>query len=111
MNINNIIKRFQDIDRLKLILLNDNQRKLFEYIPKPMISKNSINYSKNFTLNLNHKKKSISHRINSDIGLSTGLNTSTEIQDNNNNSITRKILQMIDPKVINGINNSQEISF
>lgn len=37
MDIKNIIKRLQDIDKLKLILLNENQRKLFEILPKPAI--------------------------------------------------------------------------
>ena len=39
LDIRKIIKRLQDIDKLKLILLNENQRKMFECIPKPDIEK------------------------------------------------------------------------
>lgn len=39
MNIRNMMKRFQDLDKLKLILLTDHQKKLFEEIPKPTIIK------------------------------------------------------------------------
>lgn len=35
LDISKIIKRLQDIDKLKLILFNDYQRELFESIPKP----------------------------------------------------------------------------
>ena len=38
IDIKNIIRRLQDIDKLKLILLDDNQRKIFEAIPKPGIN-------------------------------------------------------------------------
>ena len=37
LDIRKIIKRLQDLDKLKMILLNDDQRKLFEHIPKPQI--------------------------------------------------------------------------
>ena len=35
IDIRKIIKRLQDLDKLKMILLTEDQRKLFEYIPKP----------------------------------------------------------------------------
>ena len=35
LDIRKIIKRLQDIDKLKMVLLSENQRRLFEYIPKP----------------------------------------------------------------------------
>ena len=37
LDIIKIVKRMQDIDKLKMILLNENQLKLFETIPKPDI--------------------------------------------------------------------------
>ena len=37
LDIRKIIKRLQDLDKLKMILLNDDQRRLFEHIPKPQI--------------------------------------------------------------------------
>ena len=44
-----MIQRFQDIDKLKLILLNDNQRKLFECIPKPKAFPKNLRKSEHFT--------------------------------------------------------------
>lgn len=35
IDITNIIKRLQDIDKLKMVLFNNKQRKIFECIPKP----------------------------------------------------------------------------
>ncbi len=32
-----MIERFQTIDKLKILLLNDDQRKFFENMPKPSI--------------------------------------------------------------------------
>ena len=47
LDIRNIIKRLQDIDKFKMVFLNENQRRLFELIPKPevveMTSKFSLN--------------------------------------------------------------------
>ena len=50
LDIRKIIKRLQDLDKLKIILLNEDQRTVFEHIPKPdivdfknRISMNSIN--------------------------------------------------------------------
>lgn len=37
LDIRKIIKRLQDLDKLKMILLNDDQRRMFEHIPKPHI--------------------------------------------------------------------------
>ena len=42
MDIKNIIKRLQDIDKFKLVLFNDHQRRLFETLPKPGIGSSSI---------------------------------------------------------------------
>ena len=38
MDIEKIIKRLQDVDKLKMLLLDDNQIKVFEILPKPGIS-------------------------------------------------------------------------
>ena len=44
LDIRKIIKRLQDLDKLKMILLTENQRRLFELIPKPDVvdSKNKL---------------------------------------------------------------------
>jgi len=41
VDISYILKKFYEIDKLKMLLFNSNQYHLFEYLPKPMILKNS----------------------------------------------------------------------
>ena len=40
-----IIKKIQEIDKLKVLLLNQHQIKVFDYLPKPLITEdpNNIN--------------------------------------------------------------------
>lgn len=38
-----VIKKLHEIDKLKMILLNKDQIKLFDYLPKPTISTNPDN--------------------------------------------------------------------
>jgi len=45
-----IMKKFYEIDKLKMLLMNENQYHLFDYLPKPVIQKNS-------KLNLGNSKK------------------------------------------------------
>lgn len=60
MDISNIIKRLQDVDKLKMVLLDENQRKIFECIPKPGIvgkSKKKMKLSRYWTLDIIRKLK------------------------------------------------------
>ena len=57
LDIRNIIKRLQDIDKLKMILLNDHQRKLFECIPKPDVVDTTNLHSLNSMLKYNKSSK------------------------------------------------------
>ena len=41
LDIKFILKKFAEIDKLKMILLNEDQYHLFEYLPKPVIMKNA----------------------------------------------------------------------
>lgn len=41
IDISYILKKFYEIDKLKMILFNSNQYHLFEYLPKPIILRNS----------------------------------------------------------------------
>ena len=45
LDIRNIIKRLQDVDKLKMVLLNENQRKMFECIPKPEVMETTKKFS------------------------------------------------------------------
>lgn len=51
MDLDRIIKRLQDVDKLKLLLLDENQLKVFEMLPKPGIQgKRKLQNMKSFTL-------------------------------------------------------------
>ena len=50
LNVKTLIRRLQDIDKLKLVLFDEEQRKLFEAIPKPGITGNHKFYSNFLTL-------------------------------------------------------------
>ena len=45
LDIRKIIKRLQDVDKMKIVLFNEEQRKHFETIPKPDIMQNSHQFS------------------------------------------------------------------
>lgn len=45
IDIANIIKRLQDIDKLKFILFNEKQREVFEILPKPGIGQKNPQHS------------------------------------------------------------------
>jgi hypothetical protein len=47
LDIKFVLKKFSELEKLKMLLLNEDQYRLFEYLPKPTILKNSkihINY-------------------------------------------------------------------
>ena len=61
MNIENIIKRLQDVDKLKMVLFSNKQRKAFELLPKPGIAVKQ-NFEQNCLLTMDliakpHKKR------------------------------------------------------
>lgn len=43
LDITYIVKKLQEIDKLKMILLSPDQIKLFDFLPKPNIDLNSNN--------------------------------------------------------------------
>lgn len=90
MDLKNIIKRLQDIDKLKMLLLDENQRRIFEILPKPGIAgkikqKSSIwtiekiHESKNFIKNKDFTKNNLKFLLNGDM-------------------LNKRMLNMLDPK-------------
>lgn len=53
LDITYILHKFAEIDKLKLLLLNEDQHHLFEYLPKPIIMKNT-------KISFNYVRKSLS---------------------------------------------------
>ena len=65
LDIRNIIKILQDLDKLKMILLTDDQRKIFEYIPKPDVVdwKNQLSLDNTLKYKTSLKTKKLSKNI------------------------------------------------
>ena len=57
MDIHNIIKRLQDVDKLKLVLLDEDQRRVFDNLPKPGIVGRSLRSKSVFTMETINKGK------------------------------------------------------
>ena len=91
LNIRNIIRRLQDIDKLKLVLLNENQNMLFDFIPKPGVGPKTLN--RNVTVDMIHKR-SISKREIAETLKKHNFNV------DENDEVTKKILAMIDPEIL-----------
>ena len=94
LDITTLIKRLQDLDKLKAILLSEHQKVLFECIPKPAILGRSRNNSKVLTLeNLVPKKTKQKFEI---------MLSSRRIPITNDN-VTLKIIEILDPKTRNNL--------
>ncbi|KAL4512424.1 hypothetical protein ABPG72_005426 [Tetrahymena utriculariae] len=104
-----IFNKLHEIDKLKQILLNNNQLKLFDYMPKPLISNEQLqiensqaqdNYSHSSSnknespqmllkANLNHKAEEINKKSN----IQNNNNNPNTINQNNNNEFQEKSLE------------------
>ena len=93
MDIRKIIKRLQDLDKLKIILLTKDQRTLFEYIPKPDI----IDSKHSFSLeSIKHYK----NRAKTRNSIRDVANVIKRVAENND-PINNRILECLDPKIKN----------
>ena len=93
LDIRKIIKRMQDIDKLKDILLNPEQRKLFEFIPKPDVyaSKNKLSLE---------NKLNLQKQINSGKIPINFKNTLKSMLIEDKDPISKRILECLDQKMI-----------
>lgn len=94
MDITTLIKRLQDLDKLKAILLTEHQKVLFECIPKPAILGRSINNSKVLTVENLVPKRTRQKFEN--------MLSARRIPITNDN-VTLKIIEMLDPKTRNNL--------
>lgn len=92
IDIRNIIKRLQDLDKLKLVLLDDKQRKLFECIPKPDIC---IKSKGRFSLDhvLKYKRNDLK-RITTKLPFFFDA-----VARDKNNPVNERILNLIEPQM------------
>lgn len=93
LDIRKIIKRLQDLDKLKMVLLSDEQRRLFEYIPKPDV----LDANNKFSLEsiTKYKKKAKDRKISKNFPHTM----KTMIEDND--PVNKRILDCLDLKFKN----------
>ena len=109
LDIHYFLKKFAEIEKLKVLLLNEDQYHLFQYLPKPVILKNSqirINYAKE---QYNNPLKNEEIR-KSEIFLEGDLITRAKsvhkaynniIRKPNMNEIDRKLIESLDEDIMN----------
>ena len=91
MDLDRIIKRLQDVDKLKLLLLDENQLKVFEMLPKPGIQgKRKPQNLKSFTLEAMISSMKETNKI---IDYSFLLN---------GDKVNKKMLELMGPNFIEG---------
>lgn len=88
LDIRKIIKRLQDLDKLKLILFKEDQRKLFEYIPKPNIADSTHRFSIGSILKYENKVKTKENLANV-----------WKLLAEDNDPMNKRILECIDQKL------------
>ncbi len=114
LDIKFILKKFAEIDKLKVLLLNKDQYHLFEYLPKPMILKNSkihMNYANSTQmtgLNKTSQKNEIIHH--NDVLIKAKIVKQAYnniINKENMNEIDKKLIESLDEdilRLLNGVN-------
>ena len=92
LDIKNIVKRLQDVDKLKMIIFNENQRNVFEIIPKPGIMNPKRKRNSFFSLN------SIVDAKNSPLKSRKSINN-LNYRLVENDEFTKRMLDLVDPKI------------
>lgn len=95
MGIENIIKRLQDIDKLKMILFNMEQRKVFEFLPKPGITKQNSTDDSRFTLDSIVRSKKFSDPLNP-IQIQSCKSPKRRILNDENDSINQRLFGLME---------------
>ena len=108
LDIKFILKKFAEIDKLKMLLLNHDQYHLFEYLPKPVILKNSkihINYGKTPISNPLVPRKTKENEIILYNDVLTKANVVQKAYENiinqeNMNDIDKKLIESLDDEIV-----------
>ena len=104
LDIRFVLKKFAEIDKLKMLLLNEDQYHLFDYLPKPVILTNSkihINYARADTKSP-LKKSEIIHENNDMITKAKTVQKAylNIISKNERTEIDRKLIESLDEDII-----------
>jgi len=106
LDIKFILKKFAEIDKLKMLLLNQDQYHLFEYLPKPVIMKNSkihMNFVKTQETSASKvsSKTDIIHH-NDPLSKAKAVQRAYDniVKKENMNDIDRKLIDSLDQDII-----------
>lgn len=91
----NIIEKLQDIDKLKMILLDENQRKLFSLIPKPGIKAKTTEENQHLTMESLIDLKKIRRKKEP---------MKTVLKNLDDNSLNRKMIEFMDLRARSELN-------
>lgn len=95
LDISYLLKKFYEIDKIKMLLLNENQYHLFDYLPKPVILKTGkINIGNS---NSNHSNYETNDVIDKSKKLYTAFNNI--MKQNELSSIDKKLIDLLDENV------------
>lgn len=88
IDIKNIIRKLQDIDKLKMVLLDEKQRNAFEMLPKPGIGKKKIRNSSLTMESIVRSRQTIFSKEKQNV---------SELLDGN--PVNRRIYELLDPNL------------
>jgi hypothetical protein len=105
LDLSNILNKLSEIDKIKMIILDEDQFSLFDYLPKPVIQTNErINFSYKKERELYFNKRSFLLLQHEEVDLKT-----LEAQKAFKNILNKKELSPLDLKLISLL--SEEIKF
>ena len=92
LDIRKIIKRLQDLDKLKMVLLNEDQRSVFECLPKPDVidARNKLSME-----SINKYRKSVKTRK-----LTKNISNTMKSMAEDNDPVNKRILECLESKAI-----------
>ena len=98
LDISYLLKKFYEIDKLKMLLLNENQFQLFDYLPKPVILRN-------FKIDLGNINSNFSNYESTDDVMYKAKKISEAFQNimkqNELSNIDKKLIDLLDDNVKN----------
>jgi len=116
LDITYVLKKFAELDKLKMLLLNEDQYYLFEYLPKPVIMKTSkihINYVRKSNASpVKGEKKASSFFHEND--LVTKAKTVQKAYDNitkneNMSNLDRKLIESLDEDILQLLHGNRNV--
>ena len=103
LDVINILKRLQDVEKLKMILLNENQLSIFELLAKPMIyfdeqqEQNMEMNESSYNRTIHHEKKVRKKEEEKIMKIKKNLKTYNQaIHSDNLNEIDKRLLKLVD---------------